>query len=46
MIETFECVCDGCSKVFESEDNSATLCETCWETIVGSELTNEGIGED
>ena len=42
MEETFELVCQECSKTFESEDINATICDDCWEKLVGENIENEG----
>lgn len=40
--EIYEIICDECSKSFESEDIDATICNECWEKLVGANLTEEG----
>lgn len=44
MSETFEIICEECSKAFESIDEEATLCPDCWARIIS--LEGEGLGED
>ena len=43
MDEKFEVICEGCSKAFETTDEDATLCPTCWEKTIS--LENEGKGD-
>lgn len=33
----YECVCENCGNVFESNDEDATLCPDCWNKIVAGE---------
>lgn len=40
--EVYECVCQECSKTFESEDLNAEICVDCWERLIGANLENEG----
>ena len=40
----FECICDECSKPFTSDDEEATLCPDCWQTMIG-EHEGEGANE-
>ena len=42
MEETFELVCQECSKTFDSEDINATIYDDCWKKLVGENLENEG----
>lgn len=42
MEETFELVCQECSKIFDSEDINATICDDCWKKLMGENLENEG----
>lgn len=42
MEETFELVCQECSKTFESEDINAAICDDCWKKLVGENIENEG----
>ena len=44
MEEKFENICEECGTPFESTDEEATLCSSCWEKIVGME--GEGLGEN
>lgn len=41
--ETYEIICQECSKLFESTDQEERICPECWKKIV--ELENEGKGE-
>lgn len=34
MNETFEIICEECSKAFESIDEEATLCPDCWYALI------------
>ena len=42
MEETFELVCQECSKTFDSEDINTIFCDDCWKKIVEENLENEG----
>ena len=39
----YENICDICSKPFLTDDEDATICDKCWEKILGE---NEGKGSD
>ena len=41
-METYECICEECGKVFDSTEERATLCPECWQEIV----SGEGKGND
>ncbi len=43
-MENYEIVCENCGKVFESDDEMATLCNDCWIKIVN--LDKEGKGDE
>ena len=44
--EIYSCVCQECSKDFESEDINAEICPLCWEKLVAPQFENEGLGVD
>lgn len=41
-METYECICEECGKVFDSTEERVTLCSECWQEIV----SGEGKGND
>lgn len=41
-METYECICEECGKVFDSTEERAILCPECWQEIV----SGEGKGND
>ena len=40
--EVFECICNECSKTFETDDVNAEICDSCWAKVIQNNLTEEG----
>ena len=41
MREKFECICNNCSKLFESEDQEMILCPKCWSSYLERQLKSQ-----